>query len=221
MSTIENIIVTISFATLILGLNIYLNPDVGPLWKIAALFLIMIPIYPLILFFSNFLSRDIDAKVRALETIISIACLHIIALGFLTFIGWLLSYEFILKSLALLGIINLTPILIFLTFELWGIFLHYWIHIFEPHFENERFSILVKKDKSYSKLKKIFKPLFKKLFSPFTIILFVSFFIWALYLNEYFQAAIILIIGIFNTLILYKKINCKNIFRRKKNDRDR
>ena len=207
LSTVENIIVTISFATLILGINIYLNPNVDALWKIASLFLIMFPIYPLILFFSTFLSRDIDAKVKALETIISIACLHIIGLGFLTFIGWLLSYKFTHNIIGSLGILDLTPILIFIIFELWGIFLHYWIHQFEPYFENVRFSCLIDFDKPESKIKKLIKPIFKVLFPPFTILLFFAFFIWTIFINEYFQAGLILIIGIFNTLILYKKIN--------------
>ncbi|MCD4723012.1 MAG: hypothetical protein K8S13_24610 [Desulfobacula sp.] len=220
LHSIENVIVTISFATLILGINIYLNTSVNAIWKIAALFLIMFTIYPLILFFSTFLSHDTDAKVKTLVTIISIACLHLIGLGFLTLIGWLLSYNYFPNILEFLGITYLTPILVFLIFEFWGIFLHYWIHHFEPHLENERFYLLVNLNRSEKKIKIIGRKIFKVIFLPFTIILFVSFFIWCILITEYFQAILILIVGLLNTLFLLKliKVNLKGRYMKKKNN---
>ena len=66
----------ISFAILILGINIYLNPNVNVFWKLAALILIMFAIYPVTLFFSTFLSKDITYRVITLETIIFVATLR-------------------------------------------------------------------------------------------------------------------------------------------------
>jgi hypothetical protein len=63
-SSIEIIIITLSFATLIAGITTFQNtaPE-DYMWKIAGLFLIMYTMIPVLLFFSNFLNNDQRSRV--------------------------------------------------------------------------------------------------------------------------------------------------------------
>jgi hypothetical protein len=186
----------------------------------------MFAIYPVTLFFTTFLSKEITHRIFTLETIIYILTIHLITFGIFTLAIWLLTFEIIQNITSLLGILNPSPILILVLFELWFIFFYFWDHRFIPYLEKERFSLLVKPIEVKHKgaksfllnFKKITNWIFRKqlLYTSFIFYFFILY--WCISLHEYFQFIMILIIAIGNSYLIYNHM--KKVKKNKKYERN-
>lgn len=211
LSSMETIIATISFATLIAGITIYQNAEPEEFyWKLAGLFLILYTVQPVVLFILNFLRSDYDLRIKNLMSIVFSSTLYLIALSLMVATLWLLTFKEFLSLLTIFYISNIVPIFVFLILEIWGIFIYKWNNDIEPAWENKRFSKLTENRKKIEneKIRNIlilFNDIKNKIRLPLIIIIISSLVIYSLIIIEYAQSIIILIIGIVDIIFLSRK----------------
>jgi len=210
LTSIETILITVWIATLILGITLYVTVD-EPWWKITSIFIIIFTICPLCLFFASFFST-IGMRVNSLIGILFTISLNLIAIAVTVAIIYLMTFDFILAFLTFLGIVNITPLFIFIIIEFWGIFIYFWDSRIEPNF-NYRFNLLLPK-KERRKPIIVLGKIIKKLFLPIVVLIITIFVIYSIIIYEYFQSIIIFIIGFLDILFIIQKT--KRIVKNKK-----
>jgi len=199
-----------------LGVTIYKNAGNNFLWTLAGAILIITTLYPLWLFFSTFLSKKPHTRVRTLESIIMLIGIQLIAIGIILLFIWLATIEHLRNFAIWLGISNPQPVVLFVIFELWGAFIYYLNHNFEPYFEKERFSLLIETKKQngliLTYIQRFFNVFFEKGIFIFTLVIYIFFIAWCFQIQENIQAIAIIIIGIINSYLIfnYKKKLKKN-----------